>query len=74
MSHLREEKKMELNKKELEIMRNILKERLLLAESDEENLVPKYVEDTKALLVNVEWVLNNSFEPEINLLTKIEKV
>jgi len=36
MSHLREEKKMELNKKELEIMRNILKERLLLAESDED--------------------------------------
>jgi hypothetical protein len=36
--------------------------------------VPKYVEDNKALLVNVEWVLNNSFEPEVNLLKKIEKV
>jgi len=62
---------MKLNIKELEIVKNVLEERLELAESFTDNLVEKVVFNKHSIIGAKEFVLNNSFKPMQNLLSKI---
>ena len=71
MSHLNMDKKMKLNKKEIEIITNVLEERLQLAESFTDNLVEKVVFNKNSIIGAKEFVLNNSFKPMQNLLKKL---
>ena len=63
---------MKLNKKEIEIITNVLEERLQLAESFNDNLVEKVVFNKHSIIGAKEFVLNNSFEPMQNLLKKLQ--
>tara|TARA_R100000353_G_scaffold121762_1_gene86593 strand:+ start:3157 stop:3411 length:255 start_codon:yes stop_codon:yes gene_type:complete len=59
---------------ELETMRNVLQERLELAEMYDENLVEKIVYHPNSMFGVTEEVLNDSFKPEQDLLTKINNL
>ena len=63
---------MKLNKREKEILINVLEERLELAESFEENLVKKVVFHGIGIIGGIEMVLNDSFKPMQDLLKRLK--
>ena len=63
---------MKLNKKEIEIVTNLLHERLEMAEMYDDNLVEKIVFHEKSMFGKYEFVLNDTWKPEQDLLKKLQ--
>ena len=63
---------MKLNKEEIEIVTNLLHERLEMAEMYEDNLVEKIVFHEKSMFGKYEFVLNDTWKPEQDLLKKLQ--
>jgi|TARA_A100001391_G_scaffold97854_1_gene64908 hypothetical protein len=63
---------MKLNKEEIEIVTNLLHERLEMAEMYCENLVEKVVFHENSMFGAKQFVLNDTWKPEQNLLKKLQ--
>ena len=63
---------MKLNKEEIEIVTNLLHERLEMAEMYEDNLVEKIVFHKNSMFGAYQFVLNDTWKPEQDLLKKLQ--
>ena len=63
---------MKLNKEEIEIVTNLLHERLEMAEMYCENLVEKVVFHENSMFGAKQFVLNDTWKPEQDLLKKLQ--